>query len=154
MSSSTRKRDPEKEKYWREVIARWQASGLSKSQFCAQENIKMASFCNWVSIIARRDIEARREAAQEQLQKRREQKRKSRQKKRSTDFVEVKLGAKKTPPPTSESTFVPVFAVPARPRKEEPVVEIRLHLATLVVFAGANTETLRAVITACRELWY
>lgn len=156
MSSGTRKRDPEKEKYWREVIARWQESGLSKSQFCAQENIKMASFCNWVSITARRDIEARREAAQAQLQKRREQKRISRQKKRSSDAVEAKLSAKKTASPTSESSFVPVvFAGSARPpRKEEPVLEIRLHLATLVVFAGADTETLRAVITACRELWY
>lgn len=54
---SNGKRDLEKEKYWREVISSWQASGLSKAQFCREQGLKLNTLCGWVSVIRGRDAE-------------------------------------------------------------------------------------------------
>lgn len=32
---------------WREVISRWQMSGLKPAQFCRRERIQLASFLRW-----------------------------------------------------------------------------------------------------------
>ncbi|NHN37195.1 IS66 family insertion sequence element accessory protein TnpB [Pseudomaricurvus alcaniphilus] len=32
---------------WQDIIQQWQASNLSASQFCKDQNIGYASFCNW-----------------------------------------------------------------------------------------------------------
>jgi hypothetical protein len=40
-------RDPVKEKYWREQIARWQKSGLSVRAFCAEHGVVETSFYAW-----------------------------------------------------------------------------------------------------------
>ena len=50
---SNGKRDLEKEKYWREVISSWQASGLSKAQFCREQGLKLNTLCGWVRNIGR-----------------------------------------------------------------------------------------------------
>ena len=41
----------EKEKYWREQIARWQQSGLSRREYCRRENISYWSFRDWLKIV-------------------------------------------------------------------------------------------------------
>jgi hypothetical protein len=85
------KRDPEKEKYWRDTIRRWQSSGQNKSQFCQPEKIKLSTFCHWVSVIARRDAEKLRQEARERIIRRREQRRRSRAKVSSSQFVEARV---------------------------------------------------------------
>ncbi len=37
---------------WRERMARWRASGLSKAAFCRQESLSVASFHYWHRILA------------------------------------------------------------------------------------------------------
>lgn len=90
-------RDPEKEKCWRELIARWRSSGLNKSQFCAQEKVNISSFNSWISVIADRDLELRREQLIQQRDKRLVQRKMVRreQKKRSlsAEFVEAQVSS-------------------------------------------------------------
>lgn len=85
------KRDLEKEKLWREIIARWRDSGLSKSQFCYRENLKLNTFCNWISVIAERDTEQLREAGSKRRAKQKAQRRnRAAGKGTSADFVQAK----------------------------------------------------------------
>ena len=55
---ANRRRDPEREVRWREVMARQAASGLSVRAFCRREEIAEAQFYAWRRTIARRDAEA------------------------------------------------------------------------------------------------
>lgn len=52
-----RKRDLEKERFWRDAIRRQWASGRSVWEFCLREGLSRASFHNWRREIARRDAE-------------------------------------------------------------------------------------------------
>jgi len=95
------KRDLEKEKLWREIIARWRASGLSKSQFCYRENLKLNTFCNWISVIAERDTEQLREAASKRRASQKAQRRnRAAGKGTSADFVQAKCSAQPNSPTT------------------------------------------------------
>jgi len=47
-------RDPRKEQYWRDTLARWQASGLSIRAFCRRHHLAEASFHGWRRTLARR----------------------------------------------------------------------------------------------------
>jgi hypothetical protein len=51
------KRDLEKERQWRDTISRWSQSGLSKSEFCRRNGLKLDGLCFWQKEIARRDKE-------------------------------------------------------------------------------------------------
>ncbi len=48
-------KDMEKENYWREIIAQWQASGLSMAAFCRQEGVPDKRFFWWKRRIERRN---------------------------------------------------------------------------------------------------
>jgi len=37
----------EKEKYWRDQVARWRESGLSRREYCRRESISYWSFRDW-----------------------------------------------------------------------------------------------------------
>src|SRR5436190_15443197 len=50
-------RDPSKEKYWRGLVAEWQASGLSARAFCSQRQVTEASFYSWRRELQRRDAQ-------------------------------------------------------------------------------------------------
>jgi hypothetical protein len=50
--------DPAKEKYWRQTIAAWRDSGLSKSQFCRHHGIKLNLLSNWTRRLDERDAQA------------------------------------------------------------------------------------------------
>ena len=51
-------RDPEREREWRERVARWATSGLSVRAFCRQYGLIETSFSYW-----KRELRARDEAA-------------------------------------------------------------------------------------------
>lgn len=57
MARGRRRRDPVKEKLWRERIARQENSGLSVREFCLREGISEPSMYCWRREIARRDGE-------------------------------------------------------------------------------------------------
>src|SRR6266699_1766077 len=49
-----RARDELKEQQWRRWIARWQASGLSVTAFCARHGLSPSNFYAWRSTLQRR----------------------------------------------------------------------------------------------------
>jgi hypothetical protein len=51
-------RDPQKERFWRQVIRRWHKSGLSAGIFCLENGLSQASLYSWRRILAQRDAEA------------------------------------------------------------------------------------------------
>ena len=48
-------RDPHKERYWRQLIQRWQRSGLSVRVFCECHALAVSSFYAWRRTITQRD---------------------------------------------------------------------------------------------------
>jgi hypothetical protein len=48
-------RDPRKELFWRDLLARWHDSGLSIRAFCTQHRLKEATFHAWRRTLALRD---------------------------------------------------------------------------------------------------
>jgi hypothetical protein len=50
-------RDLAKERRWRGTIAKWQASGVSMTEFCRQNDVPYRDFMNWRRIIQVRDLE-------------------------------------------------------------------------------------------------
>ncbi len=55
-------RDLDKERFWRGVVKRQVASGLSGRAFCRREGLSEASFYGWRRTISERDAEAKRPA--------------------------------------------------------------------------------------------
>lgn len=47
--------DPAKDRFWRDVLTRFRACGLSVRAFCRQENLKEPLFYAWRRTIAQRD---------------------------------------------------------------------------------------------------
>jgi hypothetical protein len=57
MAKQRKRRDPEKERFWREVIRGQRNSGLTVSAFCVAEGLKDWSFHWWRRELAKRDRE-------------------------------------------------------------------------------------------------
>jgi hypothetical protein len=55
--STTRPRDPGKERLWRSRLRQWRSSGLSVAEFCRQQSLSSANFHAWRRIVAQRDLE-------------------------------------------------------------------------------------------------
>ena len=51
-------RDPRKEQHWRELIRRWQHSGLSVRAFCQRQRLAVPSFYAWRRTLRQRDAQA------------------------------------------------------------------------------------------------
>ena len=49
------KRERDREQTWREIMARWEQTGLSQQEFCEQEQIKLTTFGYWRRELKRRD---------------------------------------------------------------------------------------------------
>lgn len=63
MAKRTSRRNAEREKAWRETIARQSASGLTVREFCRREGLPEPSFYSWRRILAERDSAAARPAS-------------------------------------------------------------------------------------------
>jgi transposase len=48
-------RDPRKEQHWRQLIERWQSSGLSVRAFCERHRLAVPSFYAWRRTLQQRD---------------------------------------------------------------------------------------------------
>lgn len=112
------------EVYWRELLAKFKKSGISKDEFCASEGVKPAAFSWWRAEIGRRDIAkisgvATPDAASPRV------------------FVELDT---------------PKASAPALPdRKEKPIAEIDLHRGTVRLFENVTADSLAALFTALKE---
>ncbi len=51
-------RDRDREQKWREMMARWEQTGLSQQEFCEQAQIKLTTFGYWRRELKRRDSQA------------------------------------------------------------------------------------------------
>jgi hypothetical protein len=60
-------RSADRQRYWREVIERQQASGQSIVGFCGQEGLSLASFHAWKRRLRRPKRETRRKTAKQAL---------------------------------------------------------------------------------------
>ena len=137
MSKSNR--DPEKEKFWREVVASQQKSGLTQPEYCRVNGLNENSLSWWKREIPARDKGARKERAQERAQKR-------------------KLAMEQNISETNRTpSFVPlVFAAAENSSTPEGVglVELRFPGAAVLIHAGADNNAIRSVILAFRECWF
>jgi hypothetical protein len=50
-------RDPIKERYWRGVLADWQASGMFAKEYCIKHNVHYNNFIAWKKRLPLRDAE-------------------------------------------------------------------------------------------------
>ncbi|MGH8399176.1 MAG: IS66 family insertion sequence element accessory protein TnpA [Gammaproteobacteria bacterium] len=55
--SKPERRDPEKEKFWRNTISEYRSSGLGQTEFCRQRGLNVNSLNAWVRILKTRDKE-------------------------------------------------------------------------------------------------
>ena len=53
------RRDPEREKLWRDRIAAWEASGLTARAFCLEHDVGVNLFYVWRRVLRKRDSEQR-----------------------------------------------------------------------------------------------
>src|SRR5712671_2705597 len=57
---ANRTRDPNKEQYWRQIVAEWSGSGDSVRSFCRARRLSEASFYAWRRMLTERDCEQER----------------------------------------------------------------------------------------------
>jgi|SRR5271165_666801 len=53
--STGKPRDPSKERFWRRMVAQWQASGDSVREFCDRYGLAEPSFYAWRRLLRQRD---------------------------------------------------------------------------------------------------
>jgi transposase-like protein len=53
--SQARRREPQREQFWREAVAAWRKSGLSVRAFCSGRGLSEASFYGWRRTLQERD---------------------------------------------------------------------------------------------------
>src|SRR6266566_2637658 len=63
MSRRGTRRDPVKERFWRDTLRQREASGLSVREFCARHSLAETAIYSWRAEIQRRDLEVRQSKA-------------------------------------------------------------------------------------------
>src|SRR6266481_8481402 len=58
MSTRGSRRDPVKERFWRDTLQRHEAGGLSVREFCSRHSLDETAFYSWRTEIRRRDRES------------------------------------------------------------------------------------------------
>jgi hypothetical protein len=129
------KRDPEKERFWRDKIERQRTSGLNRSEFCAREGVNSGTFSCWTHILQRRDEQAQEAAV---AARRAAAKKKWREKsKRKQEPLFVAVG----PPSNGNSHQLP----------NNKVAEIVFPGGRIIIFVGIEIALVQAIIQALKE---
>jgi hypothetical protein len=134
MAKRTNGRDPKKERFWRQIIARQGKSGLSIRGFCLKRGVSEASFHFWRKELARRDGEPRR----------------SRSGMPRHPTAKTSRPSRRSPSSGSrQATFVPVrVASSSELHASAPTIEIVLPSGHLVrVGPGVDSEALSKVVS-------
>lgn len=128
------RRDPEKEQFWREMLRRQQAEGLSIREFCEQKSLTESAFYAWRSEIRRRDQERSTVRQRPRLAKR-----------SRARFLPVVVADRQVASAVDAArSSVAAISVAAQSK-----VEIALPSGIVVrVGAGCDRRTLRAVLGA------
>jgi transposase-like protein len=116
-------RDPERERQWRERVARWATSGLSVRAFCLQHGLIETSFYYW-----KRELRARDAAAVA-----------------STAIASTKSPARKRPlAKTSPPMFVPVTVLAG----STLALEVRCPSGHVVLLSACEVASLASLFAA------
>ena len=124
------KRDPEKERFWRDKIERQRTSGLSQIEFCAREGVNSGTFNCWIHILQRRDEEA---VAAKRVAAKKKWREKSKRK-QAPLFVAVG-------PPSNGNHQLP----------NNKVAEIVFTGGRIIIFGGIEIALVQAIIQALKE---
>jgi hypothetical protein len=123
-------RDPEKEKFWREVLERLANSGLPQSQFCIREGLNQRTLSSWKGIVRDRDAELR-----DGIPRRR----------------------KRWQAKASKSSFIPVITKIKKPlatSRESTNLSVDLQIGewSAHVSCGSDIDNLKSLLSVLREL--
>ena len=118
------KLDPEKERLWREIIARFTASGLGPTKFCKHESFKPHDLYYWRQAIKQRDSKLQKVALAEQPDSPKE-------------FIPVVV----TPHAVRQTGVQPIA-----------IAEIGFLGGSMRLFNGISEETLRSLVQILREM--
>jgi len=114
----------QREAHWREVLERWKASGLPKTQFARQEGISPDVLGWWNAQIRKRDRVRRR----------------------------VSRAAPRRRSATSRRTsFVPVRVVESTPQPAPAAIEMLAGGRTIRIRPGFDAETLRRLVAVLED---
>jgi hypothetical protein len=131
MTTRGSRRDPVKERFWRDTLQRREASGLSVREFCARHSLAEMAFYSWRAEIQRRD----RESGQSTLRSPREPRVRAK-----------KTASLKAAPPASRPQFLPVAVTNVAAASP---VEIALPSGVVLrVGHDCDRRTLRTVLGA------
>lgn len=120
------RRDLAKEKFWRLAIERWRQSGLSQHAFCDEEDLTPATFSSWKEIIRQRDEEENEERERNEGIRGRQ------------TFAPVRVAIDGESMGTTN-------------HQAKPVAELRIQNIVVLVFAGADRETLQSLLALLKE---
>ena len=117
-------RDGDKERFWREMVRRWQRSGVTIRDFCGAHGLSEPSFYGWRRELAKRDEQARERSAR----------------------TNARSAGRQT---NGLPAFVPVRVTPAEPVSALEVVVGAGHVVR--VAPGFDAATLRDLLAVLAE---
>jgi len=129
------KRDPEKERFWRDKVERQRTSGLNQIEFCAREGVNSGTFNCWIHILQRRDEEAREAAVAAKRVAAKKQWREKSKRKQAPLFVAV------GPPSNGNNHQSP----------NNKVAEIVFPGGRIIIFVGMEIALVQAIIQGLKE---
>ena len=122
-------RDPAKEQFWRQMVRRWEGSGVSVRHFCNRFALSEQSFYAWRRVLTQRDHEAGADSVQPGA-----------------------IGRVETPPEMPCFVPVRVIADDSADSPSAPFIEVVLASGTLIrVPRGVDRQTLADVIAALEQ---
>lgn len=127
-------RDPERERQWRERVARWATSGLSVREFCLQHGLIETSFYYWKRELRARDASATSSTVIDSL---------SRASSPAKSPARKKPLARKSPP-----VFAPVTVIPGLTLS----VEVRCPSGHVVLLPSCEVASLASLLAALTPL--
>ena len=116
------RRDPVRERVWRERMDRWQASGLSVREFCVRNGLKEPTFHFWKRELRTRDAGMSASSVQKPRTK----------------------SAQKPPAKSSRPKFVPVTVLP----ESTLAVEVRCPSGHVVCLSSCEVSVLASLFAA------
>lgn len=112
-----------REAHWREVLERWRASGLPKTEFARREQISADVLGWWQAEIRKRDLARRRKSS-----------------------ASTAARARWRAPAPRPAAFVPVRVVESAPPPSPAAIEVLAGDHTVRVRPGFDPETLKRLI--------
>jgi transposase-like protein len=133
MKKRIRRGDPQRQRYWEEVVRRWKEGGQSVAAFCRAEGLRESAFYCWRRLLARRSYRTCERAPDTG----------SRSRSQARSVTPASRSSRQSPTPS----FLPVHVVKHSVAGAAHGVEIVLRQGrTVRVGAGFDRQTLAEVL--------